>query len=234
MVERKPGTVTQTDIEVPHGSPLIEQPLRDVVRQVADPSRESGGGVVVGITLAGAAASAELVLRLAVKRKSLTHRRNEIAELLDRVAAARRSFEDAADQDIAAFEHLVATQRAIKQLPETEQTASREQLSNAYVQAADVPLGLARQALEFMRDVERGLEFATRFIASDIGAAAALARGAIDAALLTVDANLAYVDDGTAATRRAEMSAIRGEAAEIAERVLQAATTAINGRTDRS
>ena len=117
--------MTQTDIEGPLGAPLIEQPLRDVVRQVADPARNSGGGVVVGITLAGAAASAELVLRLAVKRKSFVARRDEIAELLDHVAAARRSFEDAADQDIAAFEHLVATQRALKQLPESERLHQR-------------------------------------------------------------------------------------------------------------
>ena len=225
--------MTQTDIEGPLRAPLIEQPLRDVVRQVADPARNSGGGVVVGITLAGAAASAELVLRLAVKRKSFAARRDEIAELLDRVAAARRSFEDAADQDIAAFEHLVSTQRGLKQLPETEQTAPRERLVGAYVQAADVPLGLARQALEFMRDAERGLEFATRFIVSDVGAAASLARGAIDAALLTVAANLAYVDDRTAASRRAEMGAIRGEAAEIAERVLAAANADISS-SDRS
>ena len=225
--------MTQTDREGAHGAQLIEQSLREVVHQVADPLHNSGGGVVVGITLAGAAASAELVLRLAVKRKSLVSRRDEIATLLERVTVARRSFESAADQDIAAFEHLVATQRALKLLPETEQSTSRERLVTAYVQAADVPLGLARQALEFMRDAERGLEFATRFIASDIGAAAALARGAIEAALLTVDANLAYVDDVIAATRRSEIGTIRSEATQIAERVLHAVIEIIRS-SDRS
>jgi formiminotetrahydrofolate cyclodeaminase len=169
-----------------------------------------------------------------VKRKSLAARRDEIAALLDRVEAARRSFEDAADQDVAAFEHLVTTQREIKQLPESDQSDARPRLNAAYVRAADVPLDLARQALTFMRDAELGLKFASRFTASDIGAAAALTRGAIEAALLTVDANLTYVEDDAVASRRSEMNALRTEATEIAERVLASAAEAITGRTDRS
>lgn len=224
----------QTDVEESNDLPLIEHSVRDVVRQVADPARNSGGGVVVGLTLAGAAASAELVLRLAAKRKSLAARRGEIAALLGEVEAARRSFEDAADQDVAAFNQLVEVQREVKQLPEIDRDGARDRLTTAYVRASDVPMNLARQALEFMRDAERGLEFASRFTISDIGAAAALARGAIEAALLTVEANLAYVDDDLVSGRRDEMAALRAEATSIADRVLAVATQTITGQIDRS
>jgi formiminotetrahydrofolate cyclodeaminase len=117
-----------------------------------------------------------------VKRKSLASKRDEIAELLEHVAAARRTFEGAADQDMAAFEELVAVQRSVKQLPEPDSAEATLQLNAAYVRAASVPLSLAKQALELMRNAEAGLEFASRFTVSDIGAAAALAHGALEAA----------------------------------------------------
>lgn len=223
-----------TESDQSSSTAFADQRVRDVVRQVADPGHNSGGGVVVGLTLAGAAASAELVLQLAAKRKSLASRRAEIVEILESVAAARRSFESAPDRDIAAFEHLVQTQREIKRLPAGEQEAARERLNSAYLQAAGVPLGLAREALELMRLAERGLPFASRFTASDIGAAAALARGALEAALLTVDANLSYLEDDVVASLLEEMSAMRAEAVEVAERVLQAAHDAITKPADGS
>lgn len=226
--------MSQSDVDKPkQDSPLADQSLRDLVRQVADPARNAGGGVIVGMTLAGAAASAELVLRLAVRRKSLADRREEITKLLETVADARRTFEGAADDDMAAFEDLVGVQRSVKQLPDPGSVDALRQLNDAYVRAASVQLSLAHQALELMRNAEAGLEFASRFTASDIGAAATLAHGALDAALLTVSANLAYVDAETAAKTRAEMHIIQEEATAIAERVLRQATAVINNRPDR-
>jgi len=226
--------VSQSDVEdARQAPPLADQSLRDLVRQVADPARNAGGGVVVGMTLAGAAASAELVLRLAVKRKSLADRRDEIAQLLENVASARRTFEGSADEDKAAFEELVAVQRSVKQLPEAEATDAEQLLNSAYVRAASVPLSLARAALELMRNAEAGLEFASRFTVSDIGAAAALAHGALEAALLTVSANLAYVDEATAALTQSEMLEIQNEAAAITQRVLSSAAAMIGAKKDR-
>src|SRR6185312_2933957 len=96
-------------------------------------------------------------------RKSLAAQRDAITTLLERVTAARLSFEEAADRDVVAFEHLVATQRAIKQQPAADEEETRQRLNSAYVQAAEVPLTLAREALAFMRDAEQGLAFASRF-----------------------------------------------------------------------
>jgi formiminotetrahydrofolate cyclodeaminase len=234
FIGRKPKTVSQSDVdETIQPAPLADQSLRDLVGQVADPARHAGGGVIVGMTLAGAAASAELVLRLAVKRKSLASRRDEIAQLLENVASARRTFEGAADEDMAAFEELVAVQRSVKQLPQPDSEEALAQLNDAYVRAASVPLSFARHALELMRTAEAGLEFASRFTVSDIGAAAALANGALEAALLTVSANLAYVDDATAEATRAEMVHIEEEASAVTVRVLRRATEVISGQPVR-
>ncbi|MGA7669999.1 MAG: cyclodeaminase/cyclohydrolase family protein [Nitrolancea sp.] len=207
---------------------LIDLPARTLIAQVADPSHNSGGGVAAGLTLAVAAASAELVLTLASRRKSLASSRPQIQSLLDSIHAHRVSFEEAADRDVAAFTQLVETQRSARDLKETNPKAAHMVLQAAYVQAAQAPLDVSRDALAFMHDVEQGLEFASRFTISDLGAAAALARGAIDAALLTVDANLAYVDDEQADTLRTQIPEVQTEAARIADRVVETARTVIS------
>jgi formiminotetrahydrofolate cyclodeaminase len=213
---------------------LIDRPARVLFSDVADPAQNSGGGVVAGLTLAGAAASAELVLKLAAKRKSLASKRETIEALLQEVVAHRASFEEAADRDMAAFSELVATQREAKSLRETDPHAAHSRLQDAYVHAAQVPLSLSQEATVFMARVEAGLEFASRFTISDLGAAAALARGAIDAALLTVDANLAYVEDERADQLRGQVKEARQRADEIANRVVTRAVNVITAGTKGS
>lgn len=216
---------------VPH---LLDLPARSLISQIADPSHNSGGGVAAGLTLAGAAASAELVLKLAARRKSLAASREQIEALLAKVQAHRASFEEAADRDIAAFTELVNAQREAKRLKESDPERVHARLQHAYVHAAGVPLALAQEALTFMKEVELGFQFASRFTISDLGAAAALARGAIAAALLTVDANLAYVEDDRAAPLRDEAKIIREQASKIADRVIGTSTSVITAKTKES
>ena len=58
---------------------------------------------------------------------------------------------------------------------------------------------------------------------SDIGAGAALLRGAIDAALLTVDINLLRLSDEEKAPLQAQRDELEGEGHERAERLLKQA-----------
>ena len=215
-------------------SSLLDLPARSLISRVADPSHNSGGGVIAGLTLAGAAASAELVLRLAARRKSLADRKEQIEKLLNDVVAHRISFENAADRDIAAFTELVNTQREAKKLRDEDPAAADASLRSAYVHAAQVPLALSREAIEFMEEVQSSLGFASRFTISDLGAAAALARGATDAALLTVEANLAYIDDDLASPLRDEARMIRERAGKIADDVIEHASDTISGHTKGS
>ncbi len=232
--ELEPHSVPEDPVKSDRHVPLVDLPARTLVAQVADPAHNSGGGVAAGLALAAAAASAELVLKLAARRKSLAADRPRIEPLLDVVAAHRSSFEDAADRDVAAFSQLVEAQRAAKELKEAQPEAAHLALQRAYVHAASVPLAFAEEGLAFMYEVEAGLEFASRFTISDLGAAAALARGAIDAALLTVDANLSYVDDDSADEMKSRLARIHSEAAEVAERVVARARHSIAHGTQGS
>ena len=214
--------------------PLVDLPARTLIAQVADPAHNSGGGVAAGLTLAAAAASAELVMTLASRKKSLEPQRPQIQSLLESIQAHRISFEDAADRDVRAFSQLVSTQRSAREIRDSDPAAAQKLLQSSYVQAAMTPFEISTEALEFIRDVESGLPFASRFTISDLGAAAALARGAIEAALLTVDANLAYVDDDAAEPLKQQAVSIHDQAEAIARRVVERARTAIANRPKES
>ena len=225
--ELEPHAVPEDPVKSDRHVPLVDLPVRTLIAQVADPAHNSGGGVAAGLALAAAAASAELVLKLASRKKSLAADRPRIESLLNAIASHRSSFEDAADRDVAAFSQLVDAQRSAKELRETQPEAAHVALQHAYVHAANVPLEFAEEGLAFMHEVEAGLEFASRFTISDLGAAAALARGAIDAALLTVDANLSYVDGDDADQMKSRLSGIQSDAAETSERIVARARDSI-------
>ncbi len=231
----KEGWMTE-DLEENTGetgrSPLASHSMSWIARQIADPERPVGGGAMAGITLAGAAASAELVVRFAVRRKANAAHRAEIEEILRGIVDLRPRFLAGADEDLDALTRLLAAQRAVKQAttPE-ERDQARNQLHQVTVQAAEIPIALASGALNLLRLVERALPFATRFTISDLGVAAALANGAISAALLTSDINIALLDESppTAQELREAASAIRAAAPPLAAMIVERARARISG-----
>ncbi len=212
-------------------SPLASHSMTGIARQIADPELPVGGGAMAGITLAGAAASAELVIRLAIRRKANVAHRAEIEEILQGIVDLRPRFLAGADEDLDALTRLLAAQRAVKQAatPE-ERDQARDHLQQVTVQAAEIPIALASSALTLLRLVERALPFATRFTISDLGVAAALANGAISAALLTSDINIALLDESpTAQELRSAADAIRTAAPPLAAMIVERAHARISG-----
>ncbi|HET7035337.1 MAG TPA: cyclodeaminase/cyclohydrolase family protein [Thermomicrobiaceae bacterium] len=180
---------------------LADQTIRWVAEQVANPAHHSGGAAAAALALAGAAASAELVLRLAVGRKANIDRREALEADIRHLRQLRDECLAAADHDLAAFEQVLLAQQARK----AGEPGAGERLQQALLTAAASPLTMAERGLDLIQIVARQLPVGTRFTISDLGAAAALARGAIDAAYLTVLANLATTGEpGAEQRRRAE------------------------------
>lgn len=215
----------------PARSRLADLPMNVIAEQIADPDLHVGGGAMTGVTLAGAAASAELVVRFAVRRKANAAHRSEIEEILRGIVELRPRFLAGADEDLDALTHLLAAQQGVKQATNpVERDQATERLHQATVQAAAIPIELASQALTLLRLVERALPFATRFTISDLGVAAALANGAISAALLTSDINIALLgESSTAQEFRAAANAIRAEAPILAESIAEQTRARISG-----
>lgn len=207
---------------MPVSTKIADLPVQTVVARLADPKQHSGGGAAAAVNLATAAGCAELVLSLSVRRKANAARRDEIQALLDQAGELRDRFLAAADKDDEVLTALLGAQKAIRAATTDEARAEAEQGYQAALRAAaQVPLDLATDGLTFLRLLHGALPFATRFTVPDLGGAATMAHGAIDAVLLMADVNLALLaDDPEAVAPRSAVAHIRQEAPAVANDVL--------------
>lgn len=171
------------------------------------------------MTLAAAAATAEFVVSLAMRRKSLAKRQPELSEIRDRLGALRASFLGAADRDIEVLSRLLTAQREARDTEASDdRQAAADRFHEALVTAAATPIDLARDAVELLDLILTAIPFATRFTVSDLGAAAALARGAFDAAILMSEVNLQLLgDDPVARQLRDTIARLGSDAAARAD-----------------
>ena len=162
---------------------------REFFNQIADPDVFCGGGSVAALAAAGAAATALLVMRLNVKRRSNAGKRAEIQQAIGETEAAIDAFHAAADDDIAILGELLTAQRAARS------GGSSDDYLAALTNAAESPLRMAERIAILLDTIATQLPISTRFTVSDLGAAAVLAEGACRAALLTAEVNIALLGD---------------------------------------
>ena len=168
---------------------VADQSARDFFNQIADPEVFSGGGSVAALAAAGAGATALLVMRLNLKRRSNAGIRDDIERAIDETEAAIESFHAAADEDIAILGELLLAQRSLKA------GGDRADYLAALTKAADSPLRMGEQIAALLDAIASQLSITTRFTVSDLGAAAVLAEGACRAALLTAEVNIALLGE---------------------------------------
>lgn len=171
---------------MPNEEPVSEATARAFCARIADPEQFSGGGAVAALTAASAAATALLVSRLADRRRrpavaEQAHSTQQpLSDLVER-------FFDSADRDLAVLDQLLIAQRELRS------DGNRTAYAAALRDAAEEPLRLAADIALLLEIVRNDLPRASRFTVSDLGAAASLARGAAQAALLTASVNVALL-----------------------------------------
>jgi formiminotetrahydrofolate cyclodeaminase len=98
--------------------------------------------------------------------------------------------------------------------------------------AADSSIAIARAATEVVEIAARQAPFASRFTVSDVGAAAAIARGAAQAALLTARTNIGMIARNPAATGE-QVESLAVACRELDERSAAAAGEALRLTNER-
>lgn len=192
---------------------LLAQSLGGYLGRVASPAPAPGGGSVVGVAGALAAALGEMVCRLGPPRLAATDEELAVGELAttgERLAALRGRLVALAAADEAAY----AGYRAAAALPRTgsdEQIARTAAMAAALAEAIAVPLATAEGCGELLAALEGVARLGKPALRSDVRIAAALADAALRGALATVRGNLGGEDDD-----RAVATAARADAAERA------------------
>jgi formiminotetrahydrofolate cyclodeaminase len=150
-----------------------------------------GGGGAGALAAAMAAGLVEMVGNLSVGRGQDDA---ALAATVERANALRRRAAELADEDAAVFT-AVMDSYTLPRADAAEKAARRTAIDAALAGAARVPLDVAAVAAEVLALCDAILPLANPNLLSDVGVAAATARGALDSSVINVEVNLALLKD---------------------------------------
>lgn len=170
----------------------IRAGVEPFIEQLAAPTATPGGGSAAAASGAMAAGLAAMVASISRGKKAYAQYERELSEAMARLSHLREELKAAIDRDAEAFTAVLTAYKKAK-----ESAAGNGMIDAALKQATGVPLGVAELAREVMRIAEDLRPITSANMQSDLAAARALARAAIEAALANVDINLQSLEDPT-------------------------------------
>jgi methenyltetrahydrofolate cyclohydrolase len=188
-----------------------EQGIDGWLEALASDAATPGGGAAAGVAAAAGAALLAMVGRLTLGKAGFEDVEDRIRALTERADRERTGFLELADRDSAAFDQVMAAFR-LPRGTDGERSARAMRIQDAYAAAADVPLELARRAVDLMELAEDATAMGNPNAASDGYSGGALLFAAVLAALANVRINAAGLKDEASAT------ALVGECDAIRER----------------
>lgn len=188
--------------------------------KLAGSDPEPGGGSVAALVGALGAALVTMVTNLTLGKDKYAAVQDDMAAIQEDAERLRHQLADAVSLDAEAYGAVAAAMK----LPRDDdaQKAERTRVLQAALKgAAEVPLTVARAALEVARLSLPAAEKGNPNAVSDAGVAALLADAAAQSAALNVKINLAWIDDAEFNKAAwAEIEAILSEAARLRDVVL--------------
>jgi formiminotetrahydrofolate cyclodeaminase len=184
--------------ETPSGS-IAEQTVDAFLAAVASDAPTPGGGAVAGVAGATGAALIGMVAGLTVGKTGYEEVDERMRELIRESGAARAEFLALADADAHAFDGVMAAFRMPKETDD-QKAARSAAIQEGYADAAQVPLGTARRAVEVMGLAEDATAMGNPQAASDgLSGATSLYCAAL-CAIANVEINAAALKDETRRT----------------------------------
>jgi len=156
---------------------------------LAAPTAAPGGGSAAAYAAAIAAGLVSMVAGLTVGKEKYAEFEAEMKTVLARAETLRRELTTAVTDDAHAFEAVMAAFRLPKDTPENEQ-ARNLAIEDATLNAAQIPLLVARKAVEVMSLAERCAHIGNLSAISDSASAVSIARAALISAGYNVRINV--------------------------------------------
>lgn len=200
---------------------LADLSVTDYLARTASGDPVPGGGSAAALNAALAAGLIEMVARLTVGRKSFEAVDAEMRAVADRAAALRQKLTGDIDRDSEAYTQVLGAFGMPKATPE-EKAARTRAIQAAFRQAALVPLGVARDALQAMALGRQVIARGNPNAASDGAAGVLAARMAARTAVYNVRINLGSItDEGFTTELRAEADRLEAEADALEGEILK-------------
>lgn len=191
---------------------ITKQPVNEFLSTLASRSPTPGGGSASALIGAVAAALCAMVGRLNDKKSGEPGALHDTIEQAD---ALRERLELLADEDVTAFNELMA---CWKLPPDADERYARMETATAH--ATEAPLSVMATALDVMKLAYKGLDISKKNCISDAGVAGLAAHACVEAARLNVMINLPGLSNQDKALEfRDRAVQIREEAAELAKKI---------------
>jgi len=168
----------------------IEDWLTDLASELPAP----GGGAAAGMGAAMAAALVSMVCNLTIGKPKFAEHEAVMREALAEAGRLRLEALQLAEDDAEAFSGVVAAYKLPKSSDE-EKAARTAAIQAGLVEAAAVPLAVARVSAEVIKLSGRILEGSNPNVISDVAVAASAAKSALESAALNVDINVVAIKD---------------------------------------
>ncbi len=166
--------------------------------ELADGTPTPGGGSAAAYAAAMAASLVAMVARLTIGKKKYAAVEGRMQVIAAQADGLRSELSAAVERDAQAFEGVLTASRLPK-ATEAEKAARQVTLEHATLQAAAVPLDVARQAAQVIELAAEVAETGNPNAVSDALSAAALAHAGLKAAAANVRVNMAELQDMSAA-----------------------------------
>jgi glutamate formiminotransferase/formiminotetrahydrofolate cyclodeaminase len=203
---------------------LKDQKIKTFLDSLASESATPGGGSVAALTGAMSAALISMVSNLTVGKEKYRHLEDDIKLLLKKSESLRAKFEELMEKDVEVFNQFMA----IMKLPRNNEEEKRERnqkMQIALIEAAKVPLEVARKSKELIDICQEIADKGNKNAISDAGVAVILAEAAFDSAIINVQINLNMIKDEKIKNSLTEEienlnASVKGEKDKVLEKVL--------------
>ncbi|HEX6400822.1 MAG TPA: cyclodeaminase/cyclohydrolase family protein [Actinomycetota bacterium] len=171
-----------------------EQEIGGWLEALASDAATPGGGAAAGVAAATGAALIAMVGRLTIGKAGFEDVEDRMRALTERADAEREAFLELAERDAEAFRAVMGSFKLPKDTDE-ERAARTLRIQEAYEGAAEVPLELARRAVDLMELAEDATAMGNAHAASDGYSGGALLFAAALCAIANVRINAAGLKD---------------------------------------
>jgi formiminotetrahydrofolate cyclodeaminase len=186
---------------------------------LAGPGATPGGGSAAAIMGAMGAALVSMVCNLTIGKKGYENVEAEMRAVLAQAEPLRARLLAMVNEDIAAFDSLMAGYKMPKSTDQ-EKAARSAVIQKGLQGATQVPLDCAVACAEVVRLTVRAAEVGNLNVISDVGVGVLAAWGALRSAALNVHINAPQIKDrGFAEAKLAQLETLLAECEPLAEQV---------------
>lgn len=199
--------------------------IKNFMEMLSSKAATPGGGSVAALTGAMGAALLSMVGNLTVGKEQYKEVEDDIKDLLKKSESLRATLQELMEKDVEVFNQFMA----IMKLPRTNEEEKKnrnKKMQSALIEAARVPLEVARKSKEVIDICLKIADKGTKNAISDVGVGVLLSEAAFHSAIINVKINLNMIkDENTKKELSQEIenlnNMVKGEKEKVLEIVLE-------------